>query len=104
MITSLEKWVTILDNKIEHDDIPKKFIFDKNDYFITFNYTKTLELIYDIRPDNIIHLHGSLSNRDLKVGFEDFCDMPNIPSISINNPFHKDTKSIYDRNRMKIET
>lgn len=26
--------------------------------FITFNYTPTLEYVYDVRPDRILHIHG----------------------------------------------
>ena len=31
-----------------------------NDLFLTFNYTATLENVYLIRPDSVIHIHGSL--------------------------------------------
>lgn len=39
---------------------PKSFLVNviKNSYFLTFNYTLTLEEIYKIPPVNICHLHG----------------------------------------------
>ena len=36
---------------------------DRN-YFITFNYTSTLEKIYGINYSDILHIHGSLYNND----------------------------------------
>jgi len=34
---------------------------DKNGLFLTFNYTDTLEKVYHINPNNILHVHGSAS-------------------------------------------
>lgn len=42
-------------------------IFDRNSLFLTFNYTRTLENIYHIQPENICHIHGML-NEPLIVG------------------------------------
>ena len=42
-------------------DVSKaKPVFDLPDTasFITFNYTPTLEYVYDVRPDRILHIHG----------------------------------------------
>ena len=33
--------------------------FFKEDLFLTFNYTQTLEKLYNISPDNICHIHGN---------------------------------------------
>lgn len=45
--------------------------------FITFNYTPTLEYVYGVLPDRILHIHGSVLNKDelLQFGSPD------------NNPF-----------------
>ena len=32
--------------------------------FITFNYIPTLEHVYSVRPDRILHIHGSVLNKD----------------------------------------
>lgn len=32
----------------------------ENNFYITFNYTSTLEKVYKIRQDSILHIHGSL--------------------------------------------
>ena len=35
-----------------------------NNFYITFNYTAVLETIYNVNPLNIVHIHGSLRQRD----------------------------------------
>ena len=37
---------------------------DNNDVFITFNYTSVLETVYNITPNAIIYIHGSLHSND----------------------------------------
>ena len=34
---------------------------DENGLFLTFNYTDTLEKVYQIKPSNVLHMHGSAS-------------------------------------------
>lgn len=38
----------------------KVFSFNTDDYFLNFNYTPTLVETYDIEPNQIYHIHGSL--------------------------------------------
>lgn len=48
-------------NNIPYDAIDKQLLvklFNKNDLFISFNYSCTLEKVYKINPSNIVHLHG----------------------------------------------
>lgn len=46
------------------NNYPKQNLhFSENDYFLTFNYTNTLELRYNnITKSNICHIHGSIDN------------------------------------------
>ena len=37
-------------------------------FFINFNYTLTLEEIYQIKPENILHIHGSISDGQYVLG------------------------------------
>ncbi len=37
-------------------------LISKSDYFISFNYTSTLEDLYDIDDEHILHIHGQLKN------------------------------------------
>jgi hypothetical protein len=63
---ALYNWVDSLYFK----SISKKLSLKKNDFYLTFNYTLTLETIYDINPENTLHIHGSLeySPDDLVIG------------------------------------
>lgn len=38
----------------------KRHVFGSDSYFVTFNYTKTLENLYSIPADHIFHVHGSV--------------------------------------------
>ena len=45
--------------------IVDEFEFSSNDYFITFNYTSSLEILNpDICPENIFHIHGKAEKDD----------------------------------------
>lgn len=40
----------------------------RNSFFLTFNYTKTLENVYDISKKQILHIHGCIDNQDFVLG------------------------------------
>lgn len=42
--------------------VDKNLHFDPDDLFITFNYTATLESLYQIPSENILHIHGKISD------------------------------------------
>lgn len=44
-------------------------IFTKQDLFINFNYTHTLEEIYEISHENILHIHGEVGKENLLLGY-----------------------------------
>lgn len=39
----------------------RKFALDKTDFYLTFNYTDTLEQVYGISSEHILHIHGQFS-------------------------------------------
>lgn len=43
--------------------------FDKNDLFINFNYTHTLEKLYNINKSRILHVHGEVGKNSLIMGY-----------------------------------
>lgn len=55
----LKEWVRTIRIR---DCLPRtsKIKNDSDDLFLTFNYTATLEKVYLIRSDKVIHIHGSL--------------------------------------------
>ena len=44
-------------------------ILDSDGYYITFNYTHTLEEIYDIPWQQILHIHGEVGEENLELGY-----------------------------------
>lgn len=44
-------------------------ILDLDGYYITFNYTHTLEEIYDIPCKQILHIHGEVGENNLELGY-----------------------------------
>lgn len=44
-------------------------IIDINAYYISFNYTHTLEKIYNIPLEHILHIHGEVGKNNLKLGY-----------------------------------
>lgn len=58
----LKQWI----RTIKIRDTPKKSSLITNSaVYITFNYTAVLENVYDIPPQNITHIHGSLREYDI---------------------------------------
>lgn len=49
--------------------------FQKDALFLSFNYTDTLETLYGIVPENVLHIHGRVSKgEDLIVGHRNYMD------------------------------
>lgn len=44
-------------------------ILNSDGYYISFNYTHTLEDIYDIPWEQILHIHGEVGNNNLELGY-----------------------------------
>lgn len=52
-------WVYSLDTKKN-----PRYSFTKEAFFLSFNYTDTLERVYRIPDKNILHIHGSVLNKN----------------------------------------
>ncbi|MGT2906961.1 AbiH family protein [Streptococcus dentiloxodontae] len=46
-----------------------KRMFYKEDLFINFNYTHTLEQIYGIKAERVLHIHGEVGENNLLLGY-----------------------------------
>lgn len=46
----------------------EKFVLSPDDYYVTFNYTDTLEKVYEIPDSHILHIHGSIDDVVLTEG------------------------------------
>lgn len=51
---------------------------DSNALYFSFNYTDTLERLYSLSEQNILHIHGRASKGEhLVVGHNNYCDIKN---------------------------
>ena len=50
------KWIKGL-NELT-GNLQRRYIFIDSDYFVSFNYTNTLEIAYNINSNHILHIHG----------------------------------------------
>ena len=58
---NLWKWIKTVDLlKAKH-----MFLLNENALFVSFNYTLTLESVYEIPLDNVWHIHGSVSVKQI---------------------------------------
>lgn len=72
---AFENWI----ESIEIDQIMKRADFKPTDRFLTFNYTLLLKEVYCIEVAQILHIHGDVSNYNIKFGHNG--SMEEIPEI-----------------------
>ncbi len=102
----MKEWAKSLSTK----KITPKLQLSKNSRYINFNYTTVLEDLYDIPKENILHIHGSVTDEeDIVVGYNDGNDSAEINTDNINlersleniekemHKFYKDTGDIIDK-------
>lgn len=68
----LEAFAENADRKLETAKPDAKFVdlFRPDDFFLTFNYTHTLEWLYGVPSSHILHLHGEVGVSRLIIGYE----------------------------------
>ena len=62
----MKEWAT----HINIENVKPELQLSKESYYLTFNYTKILENVYGIPPQNICHIHGSVDDEELVTGFD----------------------------------
>jgi hypothetical protein len=67
----LDAFAQIADDELERASTNSKFtgLFRPDDYFLTFNYTHTLQYLYGVDPSRILHLHGEVGVSRLILGY-----------------------------------
>lgn len=67
----LKEFAQNADAALENTKAQQKFagLFRPDDYFLTFNYTHTLQRLYGITPSRILHLHGEVGVTQLILGY-----------------------------------
>jgi len=65
--TVFKEWIETI--QIANEEMPLlSSILSKDDYFVSFNYTKTLEKLYGIPNDHIFHIHSCIGDKWLQFG------------------------------------
>lgn len=100
VITRLfESWVMSLNTNVvkDHD-----LLLSDNDIFLSFNYTDTLERVYNIPDKRILHIHGSVkTNEPLVFGHNNYVD--ELEAVIKGNDFRDNNERIqriYERNQL----
>lgn len=58
--TSFADWIKTIECEKGRKD--RSLHLNKNALYLNFNYTSTLECLYDIPPENILHIHGDVNH------------------------------------------
>jgi hypothetical protein len=68
-------WITECNSKLTNKDYPTLPKYELKNYedmlFLNFNYTKTLESLYNVKIEDIIHIHGKIGLGKLIFGHGD---------------------------------
>ena len=79
------EWVQTIRVPMDADRVEN---LDTEATFFTFNYTRTLEDLYGVDADNVLHLHGSVDNGRFVIGH----------GLSVEEMLERDTEeNAYDR-------
>lgn len=70
----LRKWI----EQIDLSKVKPQLSLPQDSWYISFNYTLTLEKVYNISPDRICHIHNSVSDKTIIVGHKHIVDIDEI--------------------------
>jgi hypothetical protein len=94
---NLFDWINAINKTLDKEKIELKYNFSEDDFFITFNYTQTLEILYDIPKEKICHLHGCVENKKTMVIGHNYSEPPNVPIDPITKKFKFFTNHFYPK-------
>ena len=67
-----------------------EFNFEQDSYFLTFNYTDTLETLYNISDNQVLHIHGRLNQENPNIVFGNMPDrITAVNNIEPARGFHE---------------
>src|SRR5690606_34437122 len=94
----LNEWSEVVNQKLNGIDRKTSLIKESHqDIFVSFNYTTTLEDIYNILECNVLHIHGVVdSDNELVLGHSD------VYRITYFTEKYRDYESRYDEQSAPI--
>lgn len=68
---SINDFAYLAEKAIDNASPMKKYLklFNESDLFISFNYTHTLERLYGVDSNNVLHIHGEVGQNNLLLGY-----------------------------------
>ena len=68
---ALREFAGAADKRLQHIGTNESIaqLIDPDGYYITFNYTHTLEKVYGIPTEHILHIHGEAGKNNLELGY-----------------------------------
>ncbi|AVO00891.1 bacteriophage abortive infection AbiH family protein [Staphylococcus simulans] len=105
-----KKWVNQIDINVEAKAYLQKLFDNQHDLFFTFNYTPTLEKLYNINEQNIKYIHVAKKGDFYEFGHKKNKKQNKISHINfgVNNNLEqqlvKDTENIFELNKNWFET
>lgn len=97
------EWVEEIEKQINNkkSEIKKIFNFSKDDKFISFNYTSTLQTVYEIADANIRQIHGKISSRENIIFGTEKNNKSNVTNL---NSYKHTYTSIFSKESKRIAT
>ena len=77
------KWLCVVEKTLSSIKV-KHLEIDEEDWFLTFNYTSTLQKVYDISSDHVFYIHGKLKDVEEEYARTEECER----DISLNANAH----------------
>lgn len=77
--TIFKEWIST----IKLDGVKRQFDLPANSSYLTFNYTRTLQNIYEIPEENVKHIHGSINEGEFIFGH---CKTPKALDLDLFFP------------------
>lgn len=99
LLDAFREWAISLRGEAEGVDPIYQGLKCKDNHFINFNYTDTLELVYGIKSENILYIHGdSTGDTEIIVGHDhNYEDDRNYIDDKLETVFPGDDGTIRDR-------
>lgn len=91
---ALDDMINEAESKLDEKEIITKQLFNDGDQIVSFNYTSTIERLYDLpEGTNIIHIHGD-SDGEKIFGYKDQLKQPPVMSSSEEDYYVDEQKEI----------
>ena len=91
---ALDDMIQEAENELDEKECITKPLFNEGDQIVSFNYTSTIERLYDLpEGTNIIHIHGDSDGNKI-FGYKEQLDQPLVMSSSEEDYYVDEQKEV----------